>query len=163
MKKSDIYFIEPDTKGAPLDRYYAHDFAQSTSDFLSINYEDSIRASYKINEALYINICSAPAASFLNRAIKFQQNKGMLKLHMEDAEDMFYILMKNDQDAKMAKKEEEELIDLARSAGFYININKNTGAIIAKCEIEKAAAIVEAITVPCTFTEYLEAAFAQEC
>ena len=47
--------------------------------------------------------------------------------------------------------------------GFYININKSTGAIIAKCEIEKAAAaIVEAITAPFAFREYLEATFEYE-
>jgi hypothetical protein len=163
MKKSDIYYIEPNTHGSPLDRYFAYDFAQVTSDFLSINYEDSTHVSYKINEALYINICSAPAALFLNKAIKLQQNKGMLKMHMEDAEDMFYILMKNDKDSGLAEKDAQELINLASSAGFYININKSTGAIIAKCEIEKAAAaIVEAITAPSAFREYLEAAFEYE-
>jgi hypothetical protein len=75
---------------------------------------------------------------------------------------MFYILMKNDKDSGLAEKDAQELINLASSAGFYININKSTGAIIAKCEIEKAAAIVEAITAPSAFREYLEAAFEYE-
>ena len=161
MKKSDIYFLEPNTNGAPLDRYFAYDFAQATSDFLSVNYEDSVDVSSKIEDALFINICSVPAAAFLHRAFKFHQNKGVVKIHIQDLEDMLYILIRNERKVKMEEEEKLRIIDLARSAGFYIHVDETTGAIIAKCETEKAAAIVEAITVPTAFAEYLEAAFAE--
>ena len=159
MKKSDIEFIKPDTKGAPLDRYYARDFTQTIESFLSKNLGDAISVSSKLDDLFYINICSTPAANFFHRALNLLRC-GMLRFHMQDIDDMFYILIKAEEELRMTAEERAELIELARSAGFYISINADSGAIIAKCEIERTTSIiVQAITLPCPFLDYLEIAF----
>lgn len=160
MKKSDITFISPDTKGAPLDRYYICDFTQTTESFLSTHMGSAISITSKIEDAFYINICSSPLARFLRQALKIQRGNSVINVRMQDIDDMFYILIKTSGELEMTKEEEAELIELARSAGFYISINSSSGAIIAKCETERTTSIiVQAITVPCSFIHYLEIAF----
>ncbi len=159
MKKSDIEFINPNTNGAPRDRYEASGFTHTTKEFLSVHSEEVVSISSKLDGLFYINICSMPAASFLCKMLKVQRD-GMLKIHMQDVDDMFYILIKAEGKLRMEDEERAELIELARSAGFYINVNSETGAVIVKCEIEKTTSvIVQAITVPCSFLDYLEIAF----
>ena len=163
MKKSDIVFIEPDTKGAPLERYYIYDFSRTTEDFLSASMGSAINITSKIDDYFYINVCSAPLARFFRKAFKMQRGSGLINMRMQDIDDMFYILIKTSERLELTKEDEAELIELARLAGFYISINAESGAIIVKCEIERAAAvIVQAITVPCSFLDYLEIAFDEE-
>ncbi len=160
MRKSDIIFIEPDTKGAPLERYYIYDFTKTTEDFLSARMGSAINITSKIDDYFYINICSAPLARFFKKALMIQQGNSVINMRMQDIDDMFYILVKTSGQLELNKEEEKELIELARSAGFYISINPESGAIIAKCKTESAAAvIVQAITFPCSFLDYLEIAF----
>ena len=160
MKKSDIVFIEPDTKGAPLDRYYIYDFAKTTEDFLAARMGSALNITSKIDNYFYINICSAPLARFFKKAFNIQRGSSLINMRMQNIDDMFYILIKTSEQLELTNEDEDELIELARSAGFYISINSESGAIIAKCETEGATSIaVQAITVPCSFIHYLEIAF----
>lgn len=159
MKKSGIEFINPDTNGAPLDKYFVSNFTNTTKEFLSVHSGDSVSISSKLDDLFFINICSMPAARFLHKIINIQRD-GTLKIHMQDIDDMFYILIKTEGELRITDDEREEIIKLARSAGFYISVNEEIGTVIAKCEIERTTSvIVQAITLPCLFRDYLEIAF----
>ena len=164
MKKSIIYdFVPPDTEGAPLDRYQVFDFVEDTNSFLDEYYASAIKLESHIGNIAYIEIQGSKTADFIRYAIKLRRSVETMKIHLDDSYDAFHIIISLEEGVlTISEEDKDELINLARLAGFYINVNTERGVIIAKCDLHFSDTVaIRAMSFHSAFYHELISAFAR--
>lgn len=164
MKKSIIYeFVPPDTEGAPLDRYKIFDFIEDTNSFLDEYHSSAIKLESHIENISYIEIQGSKTADFIRYAIKLRRSIETMKIHLSDNYNAFHIIISLEEGVlTISEEDKDELISLARLAGFYINVNTERGVIIAKCDLHLADTVtIRAMSFRSAFYHELVSAFAR--
>ena len=162
MKKSDIFeFVAPDTEGAIIDRYAVSDFTAAINVFLSEHYHSSVSITSTLDSISYINIQGYKTARLIHRALALNANDVTLTISLKEMDDMLYIAISAEGGLKISEEEKVEIIELARSAGFYINVSREHGVIIAKCETHLSSVTFSAQDGEHPFYKELERAFLQ--
>jgi hypothetical protein len=160
MKRSDIFeFISPDTEGAIIDSYAVSDLTHAMSSFLHEHYHDSIKITSSFNSISRINIQGYKTAALLRRILTIDRADETLNIHLSESSDMLYIIIGTKVGLKIDEEEKIEIIDLARAAGFYININEEPGIITIKCETHSSSVTLSAQDKDHPFYKELERAF----
>ena len=160
MKKSDIFeFIAPDTEGAIIDRYSVSDLTHVMSTFLHEQYPDSVKITTAFDSISQINIQGYKTAELFHRILAIDRAEEILNIRLTESDDMLYIMIGTKVGLRIGEEEKIEIIDLARAAGFYININEEHGIITLKCETHLGSVTFSAQDKDHPFYKELESVF----
>lgn len=160
MKKSDIFeFVAPDTEGAIIDRYAVSDLTTAMNAFMSKHYHGSVSITSTMDSVSYINIQGYKTALLIHRALALNAKDVTLDISLKEIDDTFYIAISAEDGLKISEEEKVEIIELARAAGFYINVSREQGVIIAKCETQLSSVTFSAQDGEHPFYKELERAF----